>query len=139
VERSFVEVGRALATIRDGGLYVEQGFKSFESYCATRWDMKRAHAYRLIDGAAVVANVSHGRHLQPPTVERHCRELAKLPAEAQAEAWAEAVETAPPSGITAKHVAEVVLKRLPPLAVCTERGDTPAALAASSRARCGSV
>lgn len=30
--------GRALTAIRDGGLYREQGFKTFEAYCRERWD-----------------------------------------------------------------------------------------------------
>lgn len=111
--RTFVEVGRALARIRDGRLYSPGGFETFEHYCQERWDMGRAHAYRLIDAAAVVENVSRGRQgkLTPPTAERQARELARLPPNEQPETWAEAVKTAPAGKVTAKHVAAVVNAR----------------------------
>lgn len=108
---SFVEIGRALAGIRDGGLYREYGYKTFESYCRERWSMSRSYAFRVMGASDVVANWQHS--LPPPSTESQARELAKLEPEAQASAWAEAVETAPASGVTAKHVAEVVAKRLP--------------------------
>jgi hypothetical protein len=33
-------------------------FPAFEEYRKAKWDMKRAHAYRLIDGAKVLVNLS---------------------------------------------------------------------------------
>lgn len=111
---TFVEVGRALARIRDGQLYRDQ-HETFEAYCAERWEMGRAHAYRLISAAAVAEDVSHGRHqdaLPPPASERQAREVARLPREDWWEAWNESLETAPGGKVTAAHVATVVDKRL---------------------------
>jgi hypothetical protein len=115
--RSFVEVGRALSTIRDGGLYREQGYKNFASYCRARWDFGRSYAYDLINSSAAVENVRNSGHdLPPPANEGQANELARLKnPEEQAEAWREALASAPESGVTAKHVADVVAKRLPPV------------------------
>ena len=109
----FVEVGRALTKIRDGRLY-RNGFKTFEAYCKARWDFTRMNAHHLISASGVAENVNHGlQNLPPVAVERHARELAKLPAEEQADAWREAVESAPDGKVTARHVAAVVKARLP--------------------------
>jgi hypothetical protein len=35
--QTFVEVGKALADIRDGELYRGQGYATFEDYCQQRW------------------------------------------------------------------------------------------------------
>jgi len=55
--RTFVDVGQALLSIRDGRLYRAQ-FGTFEDYCRERWGWERRHAYRLMDAAAAVENVS---------------------------------------------------------------------------------
>lgn len=109
--RTFVEVGRALARIRDEELYKAE-HSTFEAYCKARWDLSRPRAYQLIDSADIVSTMVDNK-LPPPTNERQARELAKLPEAEQPEAWAEAVETAPAGVVTAKHVATVVAKRLP--------------------------
>ncbi len=109
---SFVAVGNALTRVRDERLYL-LSHESFEEYCAERWHLQRAHAYRLITAAGVVENVSHGGHdLPPPTKERQARALAKVPAAEQAEVWAKAVESAPAGGVTAAHV-EAVARSTP--------------------------
>lgn len=111
--RTFVDVGQALTRIRDGELY-KATHRTFETYCSERWGFKRSYAYDLMKSAAVAENVRHGgQELPQPSTERQARELAKLPTEEQPKAWAEAVATAPPSGVTAKHVANVVAERLP--------------------------
>jgi hypothetical protein len=56
--RDFYSVGKALTEIRDGRHYRKLSFKSFESYVRLRWDMGRSHAYRLIEAAAVIDNLS---------------------------------------------------------------------------------
>lgn len=109
--RTFVEVGRALAKIRDGKLYQGEGFKSFEAYCRERWEMSRPRAYQLIGAAEVTENLSKILDTATlPTKEDHAAKLAKLPAEEQPAAWQEAVATAPEGKVTAKHVAAVVAK-----------------------------
>ena len=47
---TFVEVGIALAQIRDQRLY-KQTHTSFPAYCADRWQYGRAYASRLIGTA----------------------------------------------------------------------------------------
>ena len=54
---------------------------SFEHYCRERWQFERRHAYRLIDSARVIENVSHGT--QAPESERVVRPLTKLEPEQQ--------------------------------------------------------
>jgi hypothetical protein len=82
-------------------------FETFEAYCRDRWEFSKSYASRLIGAAVVVENVSHGRQIKAieSIGERHARELARLPAEEQPMAWAEAVKTAPVGHVTAKHVA----------------------------------
>lgn len=110
--QSFIEVGNALAAIRDRKLYTDV-HETFEGYCKSRWGFAKSHAYRLIDSAKVVKNLSPMGDIPPPTNERVARELAEIEDEnKQADVWSKAVETAPKdkSGqpkITAAHVAKV--------------------------------
>lgn len=73
--QGFYEVGKALAEIRDGRLYREE-FESFETYVKERWGWERAHAYRMIDAAGIVEDVSPIG--DKPTTESQARELSKL-------------------------------------------------------------
>jgi hypothetical protein len=106
---AFYEIGTALLTIRDRRLYREK-YKTFESYCQSRWQFAKNYANRLIASAKVVEAVVPTGTI--PENEAQARPLSKLPAEEQPEAWKEALETAPPTGITAKHVEAVVDKRI---------------------------
>ncbi len=54
---TFVEVGAALMEIRDARLY-RASHGDFDTYCAGRWGMKRAHAYRLIESSEIVGALS---------------------------------------------------------------------------------
>lgn len=108
--KSFFEIGLALQKIREEKLYRET-HGTFEGYCRDRWEFNRAHAYRLIDSAQVVENVSHG--IQKPTNERQARPLARLSSpELQRKAWKKAIETAPEGKVTARYVSKVVSKTL---------------------------
>jgi hypothetical protein len=104
--QTFVEVGHALLTIRDLKLY-RKTYPTFEAYCRERWNLSRPRAYQLIDAAQVVDTVSTIVD-SVPVNEAQARPLATLPAEQQREVWREAVETAPPSGMTARHVQQTV-------------------------------
>jgi hypothetical protein len=103
---TFVDVGRALAAIRDGRLYRES-HATFEEYCKTRWGWSKRHCDRLI-GAAEVAN-----EVGPigPTTESQARPLKKLPPEEQAPAWQEAQAVAAERGqkVTAAVPPDMVL------------------------------
>ena len=70
----FVKVGNALLEIRDSRLYRQQ-FPTFEAYCRERWGIERRQAYRLIDAAEVVSNVSQGT--QSHQVIHSLRRIAK--------------------------------------------------------------
>lgn len=107
---TFVAVGRALTEIRDGELY-KATHSTFEGYCRERWDMGKSRVYQLIEASTVVENVHNCG--QPPANEAQVRELAKVDPRQQEEVWVEVLQTAPSGVVTAKHVADVVAKRLP--------------------------
>lgn len=102
---SFVEVGNALAEIRDGRLYRAE-FGTFEEYCRGKWGMGRSYAYEIMESATVAENVRSSGHL--PSAVSQARPLASLTPERQIEVWQTAVNTAPNGKVTAAHVQEVV-------------------------------
>jgi hypothetical protein len=83
IQQSYVELGQALDVIRDRRLYREQGFNTFEEYCAKRWGWTRQHAYFHIQAAAVVENVKSICQSQPSLTQ--AISLATLPADQQRE------------------------------------------------------
>jgi len=89
------------------------GFETFEEYCKAKWDLNRAHAYRLMDSARVIETVSPIGDIRPAT-ESQARPLARLEPDQQREAWQKAVETAPDGKITAAHVSKVVREMTEP-------------------------
>jgi len=101
----FIEVGRALMSIRDSRLYRDE-FKSFEVYCDKKWGFGRAHAYRFIDAASVIASLSPiGDKKTPlPTCESQVRELVGLPTDIRNEVWTQAVMDAGDKPVTATVV-----------------------------------
>jgi len=101
---TFVEVGKALAEIRDRRLYrIEH--KTFEAYCRDKWNMGRAYAHRLMVAAETVEMLPMG---DKPQSERQTRPLTKLPKEKRAEAWQKAVEASPTGQPTPKEVEAAV-------------------------------
>lgn len=103
--KTFVEVGAALLEIRDNRLYRDT-FATFEAYCAERWQFERRHAYRLMDAAKVVENVSNWTQT-PPANEAQARPLTELEPEAQRVVWEIVQQTAPAGKVTAAHVKSV--------------------------------
>lgn len=106
--RTFYVVGEALMAIRDQRLY-RGTHKTFEEFVISKWDMGKAHAYRLIAGAEVVGNVSHGRQI-PEVTERTLRPLAKLTPAKQRKAWAKLDKS---KSITVSAVVQAVAKVQP--------------------------
>lgn len=88
---SFIEVGDALVTVRDAGLYREHA-ETFEAYCMERWGLSRKRAYDLIGAAATVGELSPMGDTPLPTNERQARALAPL--KGQPEKAAEAMRNA---------------------------------------------
>ena len=108
-QKTFLEVGKALLAIKAQKLY-RQDFKTFAEYCTDRWGFAKSRAYQMIDAAKVVENVQHVGQIAPPANARQACELAKLPADQQANAWADVVDECAERGepITAAAVVEVV-------------------------------
>lgn len=109
---TFVEVGSALASIRDSRLY-RADYDTFEDYCGERWGMKRARAYQLIEAATAVENLS--TNVDRPRNEAHVRPLTRLEPDDQREAWTRANEIATVEGtpVRARHVEQAVAERKP--------------------------
>jgi hypothetical protein len=113
---TFLDVGGALMRIRDNRLYIET-HETFEQYCQKKWGMSVRFAQMQMKAAKAAESINANNCSHEPETEAQVRPLTTLPESEQAEAWAEAVETAPRDAdgkpkITGKHVAEVVAKRL---------------------------
>ena len=115
-------MGNALATIQRERLYRET-HATFEQYCQEKWDVGRQHAYRLIDAAGVVKDLSPNgdadtkagtRQVCLPGTESQARALAKIKEpEQRRETWEKLLKTAPLDDagnvvITAKLIEEQV-------------------------------
>lgn len=109
---SFVEVGEALATVRDEKLYRAE-HRTFEAYCKDRWGFSRDYGYKLIAGSKAAKNVDHG--IQKPNA-RQARELAKAPSEKQAEVWKKASSDGKPTVAKVKEAVAEVVDYQPPKA-----------------------
>lgn len=105
---SFVAVGNALIEIRNSHLY-RSTHGTFEEYCKQRWDMGRAHVYRIINATEFVEDLSPIGDKNIP--ESQIRPILTLPKEERVDAWEQAVHTAPGGKVTAKHVENVVKER----------------------------
>lgn len=106
----FVEVGTALAAIKDGKKYRAAGYDTFEAYAQKRWGIARSTAYQMIDASKVVGVLSAMADIPVPTAERQARPLVKLRGkpEAVVAAWTDAVEQADGGQPTAVQVAAAV-------------------------------
>jgi len=115
-ELSFVNKGKALKAVWKKGHHITAGYKSFEEYAETRWEMSRSRAYRLMDAADAYDVVANLATVPLPLNEAQCRELAKLKdekdldkqAKRQREAWAFAVKLCDGKRPTQSVVAEAV-------------------------------
>jgi hypothetical protein len=117
VDKALSEGWSALKQLRDYRLY-RSTHKTFEEYAKDRFGYNRAHAYRLIQAAQVIENLSPngrqihemspiGRHVLPNS-ERLCRELAKLPSKVQPIAWEKVLEVSDEKAPTARVVKSIV-------------------------------
>jgi hypothetical protein len=93
--QDFYSVGKALTEIRDGRYYLKLSFKSFESYLRLRWDMGRSQAYRLIQAAYVIDNLSPIGDVLPQN-EAQARDLSKLDLFSQKKVWRNFLKTQKP-------------------------------------------
>lgn len=101
--KTFIDVGEALARIRDERLYRET-HATFEDYCRERWDFDASRARQLIVAAKTVTLVTVGGQPAPAT-ERVARELRRAGDKAP-EVWAATVQEHGPAA-TAKQACSV--------------------------------
>jgi hypothetical protein len=115
---TFVDVGTALAEIRDSRLY-RGSHSDFDAYCRDRWGFSRRHSSRLITAAQIaeqlgpvgpIPELSTVVDTPLPTSERQVRELARVVPEQRAETWQAVVEQHGEKP-TAEQVRRVVQER----------------------------
>jgi len=109
--QTFLEVGCALARIRDQKLYRANN-DTFEEYCLAKWHYARSHAYRLIGAAEMVKLLSPIGDIPAPTHEAQVRPLIGLRPEQALLAWKAAAGKAKGAMITAKLVKEAIAQAL---------------------------
>lgn len=98
-KQAFIEVGLALAEIRDARLY-RTAHKTFEDYCREKWSFTKTYANNLIEGAAVVMELP--KEMTTMVVnERQVRELAKVEPDKRVEVLERAASKGP---VTAKAI-----------------------------------
>lgn len=88
--KSFIEVGEALAEIREERLYLEQ-YSTFEEYCQERWHFTRVRAHQLISAASTALTIVNS-DLAAPINEAQARELAKVPEPDREQVWRETLD-----------------------------------------------
>ena len=110
--KSFLSIGKALQTIKDGKLYREQN-KTFAGYCERRFGFSRfqginlANAYTVHENLLTIVNNKEEKLLL--TKESQYREFARLKtAEKQQEAYKKIEKTCAEGTVTAKNIREVI-------------------------------
>jgi len=112
--QTFVEVGTALAEVRDRRLYRDKYGDSFENYCREELGFSRPYAYNLIGSAEVNRQMSSIEDIEiKPINEAQCRELIPVPAEKRPEAWKKVITLAGDKPLTAKLVHQAVAEFKP--------------------------
>jgi paraquat-inducible protein B len=91
-QESFCQIGRALKEIKDGRLYKQALFETFEAYAKARWDIGRSQAYRLIKSYEVVRNLSPIGDIMPAN-ESQVRPLAQLDPCEQRNIWKDFIKS----------------------------------------------
>ena len=104
---TFVEVGDALAQIRDQRLYKET-HSDFDAYCADRWQYGRGYADRLIGTSKLAQQLTPIGVTIQPTHEAQLRPLLGLSPDQATKAWLKAAKEADGKPPTAKLVAAAV-------------------------------
>ena len=105
--QSFVQVGLALARIRDLGLYRTE-FESFPAYCRAKWQYGRRYVNRLISAAQAFTHLGTISSLQKPEHETQVRPLVGLTPDQAQRAWEHAAQKAGARKITERMVKSAV-------------------------------
>ncbi len=110
---TFMEVGNALATIREKRFFKPK-YGSIEEYALREFGYSRAYAYSLMDSAEVSAQLSAIADIEVrPVNEAQCRELIRVPKDKRAAAWTKVVEGAGSNPITARIIRDAVAEFKP--------------------------
>jgi hypothetical protein len=114
-QQTFIEVGIALAEIRDSRLY-KCDFKTFEDYCVHKWGWTKQHCYRLIECAPIAKS-----NPQVTSINQ-ARELAKVPKEKRETVIKTAVAKSKTAGrkLTAKDIKAVASPEPEPITTTVE-------------------
>lgn len=111
--KSFIDMGRSLAKIRNDRLYGEE-FDTFAEYCETRWEISEAYANRVINAARVALQATPiGVEINSEAVARELVTLTDEP-ELLRQVWDEAERRAAGGRVTAALVAAARDSLLPP-------------------------
>ena len=105
--RTFVEVGLALAQIRDSRLYRVE-FETFDAYCRAKWQYTRIYVHQLISAAQLFTHLSAICKHPKPDHESQVRPLIGLSLPQAQAAWESAAEKAGNRRITARMVQNAV-------------------------------
>ena len=120
-KKTFVEVGLALAEIRDLRLYRRE-HGSFSEYCREKWGWNKSYAYYMIEGAVVVQELPQKVSTKVDT-ETAARELAKAEPEARAGIVQAIVDSGEPV------TAAAIKRHLPPVPMVRAGGSATGNLA----------
>jgi len=91
-QSNFHVLGKTLSKIKKLRLYKHIGFKSFEDYTIKRLDIKKSHAYRMINASKVIDNLSPIGDILPQN-EAQARLLTKFDTFTQRQLWQKFLET----------------------------------------------
>jgi len=103
---TFIDIGNALAAIRDQHLY-RQEYGTFEKYCRDRWNFSRQRAHQFLRAAPLAEYLSTIVDVSP-TNETQIRPLIPLSDEEAAKAWQLAEQLSGSKSITEKFVSQAV-------------------------------
>lgn len=109
---TFIDVGLALAEIREARLY-RIAHDTFENYCRARWGFNDRRASQYIQAADLASTIVEAG-LPAPQNEGQARALGQVAEEKRAEVWAEVTET--DGKVTAEKIRDAADARKPDLA-----------------------
>jgi hypothetical protein len=106
--RTFLEVGRALSTIRTKELFKSE-YLTFEAYYHAKWHLQHSQVYRWITAAEVCNSLAALPDMPKPEHESQLRPLYPLTTEQRQSAWQAAAAKAAGRPITERLVKEAVV------------------------------
>lgn len=113
---SYLEIGKALKSIRDQEQYKATRFKNFEAYCEKKWNYSKSYASRLIGAydAHELLKAKLPARMVLPNNEYQLRALAALPEGKWVTTWKRVVKQAKGKPVTGETVDSVVRAILHP-------------------------